>query len=73
MVYDSVNNPAAGGSGSDICSYSYCCADTDAHSGRANTDPDTRCNSYTYAGTYLNTHTDVVADFYTLSIRKCEF
>ena len=52
MVYDSVNNPAAGGSGSDICSFSDCCANTYSYSSRANSDADTWVNSYT------NTYTD---------------
>jgi len=49
MVYDSVNNPAAGGADTDICSHSYCCTNTNtyAHTGRADANADTRCNGYT--------------------------
>jgi len=52
MVYDSVNNPAAGGADTDTGAYSYRGANSYANSSRANSDADTWVNSYT------NTYTD---------------
>ena len=47
MVYDGVNNPAAGGADTDICSHSYCCTNTYTHSSWANGYSD--ADTYTYA------------------------
>jgi hypothetical protein len=57
MVYDGVNNPAAGGFDTDICPHSYCGADTYTHSSRANPDTDTWVNSNADADT--NAYTDL--------------
>ena len=73
MVDVSVHHTTTGDTDTDTGACCYCCSDSYAHSSRTNSNADTRRNGYTYAGTYLRPHTDVVADFDTLSIRKCGF
>ena len=56
MVYDRINNPAAGGANTDICSHSYCCTNTYTHSSWANGYSDADADTYTYTYTYTDTY-----------------
>jgi len=63
MVYDGVNNPAAGVADPDICSHGYSCADTYAYSSRANSDADTWGNSYANSDGDANGDANSVVEF----------
>jgi len=63
MVYDGVHNPAAGDTDPDICSHGYSCADTNAHSDRADPYTSAGVNRYTYASANANADTDACAEW----------
>ena len=63
MVYDSVNNPAAGGADTDTGAYSYRGANSYANSSRANSDADTWGNSYANSDGDANGDANSVVEF----------